>query len=237
MLCKNTKNNGFTLVEMSIVLVVIGLIIGGILAGTSLVESSRRQSVMADVETYKTQIEIFEDKYAGLPGDLFNAEEHWPDASYSTDNGDGDGVIESATAEDFLLWEHLYLADLVAFAYSGAGPNYLVNDNIPESQYKGKGFRALSTSGALIYTAAATIRKRIELASPNTASFNNSALLPKDAENIDVKMDDGLPSTGYVVALNGADATNNCVVTSAGLTSYILRNKEEECILIFYVEK
>jgi len=236
MLCANNRNKGFTLIEMSIVLIVIGLIIGGIMTGTSLIDSSKRQSVMTDIETYKTQIELFEDKYAGLPGDLFNAEEHWPDARYATDNGDGDGLIETGT-EDFLAWEHLYLADLIAFAYTGTGPNYTVNSNIPESQYKGKGYRAVSASGVLIYEATATTRLRIELAAPNGAAFTNAALLPKDAENIDIKMDDGLPDTGYVVALDGADAVNNCILNTAGVRSYIVRSKEEECILVFYTKQ
>lgn len=237
MLCRKSKIAGFTLVEMAIVLVVIGFIIGGIFTGTSLINASKRQAVITDIETYRTQVEIFEDQYAGLPGDLFNAEEHWPDASFSTDNGDGDGSIESASAEDFLTWEHLYLANLIPFAYTGTGPNYTLNSNIPESSYQNKGFRILSTSGLAIYEVGTTTRLRIDLAEPNGAAFDRAALIPKDAEKIDIKIDDGYPTTGNVMAMDASNKVNDCVNTSPTPNLYMGRSKEEECIMFFLLRK
>lgn len=77
------KNNGFTLVELSIVLVIIGLLIGGILAAQSMVETSRVQALNTQLAQFDAGVFSFHAKYNGLPGDakLFG--------------GDGDAAIES----------------------------------------------------------------------------------------------------------------------------------------------
>ena len=77
---------GFTLVELSIVLVIIGLLIGGILVAQSLVETSKINKVVGQIQQFDIGVRVFKDKFNGLPGDI-----KFDD---SAPFGDGDGIIE-----------------------------------------------------------------------------------------------------------------------------------------------
>ena len=91
----NTKS-GFTLIELSIVLVIIGLIVGGILVGQDLIAAATVRAQITQIEKYNAAVNTFRIKYGGLPGDLPN-----PTASQfgfsprgtNPGEGDGDGVI------------------------------------------------------------------------------------------------------------------------------------------------
>ena len=117
---------GFTLVELAIVLVIIGLIIGGILKGQELIASARMKSTLTDVDAIRAASATFQDKYGGLPGDYFEGQ-----AQLGTPNGitwtapacdganqrcDGDGLIEGngITNETLLFWQHLALGNLIS---------------------------------------------------------------------------------------------------------------------------
>jgi len=69
--------NGFSLVELSIVLVIVGLLVGGVLTGKSLIRAADLRSVSTDYEGYRTATSAFRDKYFGLPGDITNASSFW----------------------------------------------------------------------------------------------------------------------------------------------------------------
>ena len=64
------KNNGFTLVELSIALVIIGLLVGGILVGRDLIESARIRTQVRQIEQLNTAANTFKNKYGSLPGDI-----------------------------------------------------------------------------------------------------------------------------------------------------------------------
>jgi prepilin-type N-terminal cleavage/methylation domain-containing protein len=111
------KNNGFTLVEMAVVLMIIGLVVGGILTGQSLIHASSLRSLGTDIEKYQVAINVFKDKYTALPGDMSNATDYWGAADgagngnsagcrtiaatgEATCNGDGDGSVERENSID-----------------------------------------------------------------------------------------------------------------------------------------
>src|SRR5688500_4541698 len=73
----NTARQGYTLIEVSIVLMVIALLSGGILVAQSLIRQSELRQVAGEVDSTKKAIEEFRDKYLGLPGDITNAENFW----------------------------------------------------------------------------------------------------------------------------------------------------------------
>lgn len=136
---------GFSLVELSIVLVILGLLTGGILAGQSLIRASELRSVSIDMARYRTAIYAFRDKYFYLPGDMPNAVRVWGAQTGSTNdgrdnacavlttaatgtatcNGDGDGIINRNTGncipmyERFRFWQHLANAGLIEGRFSG----------------------------------------------------------------------------------------------------------------------
>ncbi len=133
MIDKKVKYSGFTLVELAVVLVILGLMAGGILTGKNLIENSRIRSLMTDGQSYVQAVKQFEDVYGGLPGDLYNAQDIWGaqsgscpnDASntQATCNGNGDGFIDedggSAGFERYRAWQHLSNAGFIKGKFSG----------------------------------------------------------------------------------------------------------------------
>src|SRR5580658_7858400 len=88
---------GFTLIELSIVLVIIGLIVGGVLAGQDLIRAAAARAQITQIEKYNTAVNTFRGKYNALPGDM-NAEAAsqlgFPSRPGTYGEGDGNGVIE-----------------------------------------------------------------------------------------------------------------------------------------------
>lgn len=98
-------HSGFTLIELSIVLVIIGLIAGGILVGQTLIHQAQVNKVITDLQKYMRAAQTFRTKYDALPGDFANATQVWGTASdcntfgtattgqAATCNGNGNGVV------------------------------------------------------------------------------------------------------------------------------------------------
>lgn len=140
--------SGFSLVELSIVLVILGLLTGGILAGQSLIRAAELRSVTSEADRYRTAAHTFRDKYFYIPGDFNAATKFWGirtgsssttgsdnacvsvlNVASGTCNGNGDGRIGDNAgpwalpynlSERFLFWQHLGLAGLIEGSYSGS---------------------------------------------------------------------------------------------------------------------
>ena len=133
--------SAFSLVELSIVLVILGLLVGGVLSGQALIRAAELRSITTDYQRYLAATLSFRDKYFALPGDMANATQFWganPSCSgqgglpYSattqtlTCNGNGDGHIGQACSglqyahEVWHFWQHLSDAGLIEGQYSGA---------------------------------------------------------------------------------------------------------------------
>ncbi len=115
------RQSGFTLIEIAIVLVIIGLLLGGILKGQELITQGRIRNVSNDFQSVTAAINLYQDRYRALPGDDASAAARWS----ATANGNGDGVFAppynsactaTSTAEACLFWQHLRLAGLVGGA-------------------------------------------------------------------------------------------------------------------------
>ncbi|MEQ1704713.1 MAG: prepilin-type N-terminal cleavage/methylation domain-containing protein [Rickettsiales bacterium] len=113
-------NSAFTLMELSIVIVIIGLLVGGIMIGRDLIRASEIRGILSDYDRYNTAIATFRSKYNALPGDMTNAIDYWgiawgnssdnytttcftnsksiPIGSQLTCNGDGNGMIAGSSA-------------------------------------------------------------------------------------------------------------------------------------------
>lgn len=99
------KNSGFTLIELSIVLVVIGLLIGGVFVGRDLIEFAKVRAQITQISDIETQINTFNVKYNCLPGDCDNATDLLGSGSVSSYsygtcnssvcNGTGNGIIQA----------------------------------------------------------------------------------------------------------------------------------------------
>lgn len=166
-LCAHTRT-GFTLLEMSIVLTIIGLLAASVLVGQNLIRAAQLRSVISEYDGYLKAIKEFQDKYLALPGDYSGATTIWatdttpsgcPNTLYNTVlkaatcNGDGNGHVGDSDAnatltnsyEWFRAWQHLYDAGLIPTMLTGAPGNTTATEaipgvNVPASQLPGAGW-------------------------------------------------------------------------------------------------
>ena len=119
------KQTGFTLIEIAIVLVIIGLLLGGVLKGQELIQSARVRNLIALQDGVKAAFFGFQDRFRALPGDYAQAAGANGNINNATVNGDGDGQIErngagTAAREDIAVWEHLSRAGFINGSYTYA---------------------------------------------------------------------------------------------------------------------
>lgn len=249
------KKNAFTLVELSIVLVILGLLVGGVLSGQSLIRAAELRAVNTEYNNYFTSVQSFRDKYFAIPGDMKDATRFWGKdntncpaqsgtaAAKGTCNGDGNGRLEfptatNVTSEPFQFWKQLSLAGLIEGSYTGiSGPtdyrNAILGENAPASKLKpgGWGVRTVlnypgdTKAFALDYGNAFTFGGQI----PGDSAFG-SILTPTELWNIDTKMDDGSPYNGRIVAMNWSTCTTATSNTDS-TAQYKVQETSKACAL------
>ncbi len=228
--------SGFSLVELAMVLVILGLLVGGILAGRSLIHAGELRRVSTDIGKYRTAIYAFRDRYLGFPGDITNATQFWGTDSggchggnAGTCNGNGDGMVDAY--EGAVAWEQLSLTGLVEGNYNAVRSLPVVlGTELPLSPFPQAGYQIwyIDRAGVFLYNSGNGIR----LAKPKTNEAGNLGarfLLPEDAWNIDTKSDDGLPDTGRVTASNDT----GCIGSSAPYAYQLDRTTSFSCALMF----
>src|SRR5690606_39453314 len=110
------RQQGFTLVEIAIVLVIIGLLLGGVLKGQELINSAKVKNMATDFRNVPVFIYGYQDKFKRLPGDDDAATTNIKASA----NGNKNGVIsgawnsETVNAESVLFWEHVRRANLAS---------------------------------------------------------------------------------------------------------------------------
>jgi prepilin-type N-terminal cleavage/methylation domain-containing protein len=130
----NKQQSGFTLVEIAIVLVIIGLLLGGVLKGQELINSAKVKNLANDFRTIPTFVYAYQDKFRALPGDDRAADAHIGVAA--TTNGDGNGRIEgdwndapagggACASESCNFWLHVRVANLATGTTNQASADYM----------------------------------------------------------------------------------------------------------------
>src|SRR5688572_25815738 len=119
------RQSGFTLIEIAIVLVIIGLLLGGVLKGQELITGARVRNFIQQQDGVKAAYFGFLDRYRALPGDYSQANANIPGmgtvcTTGVAGNGDGDGTIEFGAQphENLLVWEHLSKSGFINGSYT-----------------------------------------------------------------------------------------------------------------------
>ena len=188
---KSFKNqqSGFTLVEIAIVLVIIGLLLGGILKGQELINSAKAKSYASDFRVIQTSLYGFQDRFKAIPGDYAAATTNITGAATALPattlgNGQIDGLWDSVTSTDesCLAWQHLRLAGFLAgstIVDCTAGSNYL--------QKNADGGRVGISS---------TMQMTLPTAMTGSYNICSTGVLGKIAKQLDTQLDDGNTQTG-----------------------------------------
>lgn len=251
----------FSLVELSIVLVILGLLTGGILAGQSLIKSAELRSVGEEYKRWQTATGSFRDKYFGWPGDISNATKFWGTGTCSQNNrspgvatcdGDSSGILgynSKGSNENFTFWQQLANAGLVEGSYSGTSADPLgdwydgyisIGVNSPRSKFSKATWYPTYIDDQTIATNIffeGSYGPTYFFGGSTTGPINVPMLTPEQAWNIDSKLDDGLPGTGlirtYEYTGDCHDAIQSTTAARAGTARYKLTYTGNSCTLFF----
>lgn len=208
---RTQMQKGFTLVEIAIVLVIIGLLLGGILKGQEMITQAKIKNAIADFSGVSAAYFGYQDRYRATPGDDPGAL-RWAGAVLGTNAGDRvltgtykeacPAAVVAATPETCIWWDHLRRSGFV----SGAGPIQ------PTNAFNGiLGVQTGDGTGAAVL--------------PAVTGFTNIILcsgnLPdKVAIALDVQMDDSAPTTGAVRSSNMVGGNADILTTTVSAPTY-----------------
>ncbi len=248
---KQQKQAGFTLVELAIVMIIIGLLIAGVLKGQQLIANARVTSTVAQVKGIDGATSTFRDMYNGIPGDLANAATRLKNCAGSpicnAAAGDGNGQIGTAPTaasgtEARAFFPQLSLADLLTGINTAAatGSCATIGNCYPEAKTANggalkPGYFGGGALGPAANTNAAAGTYLTLMTLPEaavTTAAGAQALTPNQAQRIDTKIDDGLANTGSVV-YQGA---TGCVAGTAGSQTYAEGTATNECGLFIRIQ-
>lgn len=240
-----SKQHGFTLVELAIVLVIIGLIVSGVLVGQDLIKAAELRSTVRQLQEYQVGVNTFIGKYSGVPGDIDGDKFGLTggcDAGSGGTNGDGDedGLIEDSApgtgtarnkhaGEIACFWSNLTTPgkELIKGVYDGytnateddATQNDVVGQNMPAMKFGSRGW-SVFTDGTLNYFISGVVGAQAD------DDFDTAVVfVPLEAFNIDEKVDDGVPTAGDVQSRGAGTADPDAAATTnAGASASVCNN-------------
>ena len=214
--------SGFTLVEIAIVLVIIGLLLGGVLKGQELINNGKVKGAAADMNAVVAAYNSYIDRYKAIPGDNGNAaalQARGGPWAAVTAGGNNDGVITATAA---LAFTPVAAAETVAFWQSLRAAGFLAGNPaaaavaaLPVNAFGG-------LTGIVSNATAATTGM------PLGYSVCLSKVPGKAAAQLDLQLDDGNPATGSFRATVGTAGVNTVPAAATG-TTYTEANEYTVC--------
>ncbi len=210
------RQQGFTLIEMSIVLVIIGLIIGGIVKGQEVVNGARLKSQVAQIDAIKGAVFTFQDKYSFLPGDysgnsilglgtIMDGNENGAIATNVATSGSlADSSDVSTGTEAPTAWVQLAVANLLAgIQTTPAGKPLSAATGAIYAGKAGNSYLWLASFNSPYGPTTTIARLQAGTGAPGPI------LREQDAYTIDQKFDDGVPGTGSIIM--SQSSTTGCI--------------------------
>ncbi|HZW25774.1 MAG TPA: prepilin-type N-terminal cleavage/methylation domain-containing protein [Gallionella sp.] len=205
--------SGFTLIEIAIVLVIIGLLLGGVLKGQELINSAKVKNLASDFKNTSLFIYSYQDKYHALPGDDALAASHVTGATTAAAAKRGDGKIDGKwdsttnTDESFLFWQHVRLSGIAAGVTDTADTT---------------GYPQRNTSGGLIGVTNSTDMDITGTNGKLKGSYIicSAGIVGKFAKQLDVALDDGNTATGTMMSISGTTSPATAVADPDDSTLY-----------------
>jgi prepilin-type N-terminal cleavage/methylation domain-containing protein len=205
-----TLARGFTLIEIAIVLVIIGLLLGAVIKGEELIRAARVRNLITQQQDIKAAFYGFQDRYRALPGDYASAAANLNCGATACVNGDGNGRIETPNAtgihEELLVWSQLSAAGFVNGSYTAGAADVIPTDaNSPKNAYS-------------VYMQLAYDNNYGNGTAPAKHNLKTGGHIPVEIiAEADRKIDDGNPYTGafqfspYAPAGSTAPTAASCV--------------------------
>jgi prepilin-type N-terminal cleavage/methylation domain-containing protein len=200
---KNRNQSGFTLIEIAIVLVIIGLLIGGVMKGQELIDSAKVKNLANDFRNIPVYLYGYQDRFRATPGDDVAAATHLDGGIRASTSGQtqGNGIIEgnwnstTPTDESYLFWQHIRLAGLTSGATDPNAANYLPTNAVGGAL----GIQSNSPVNSPIYADAGKTK-------PIRGAYVICAggIPGKHVKQLDLQMDDGDSAGGSMMATPAA---------------------------------
>jgi len=222
LVCRNAiSNRAFSLVELSIVLIIIGLLVAGVTSGSKLIYQSKLQKFASNLNDMQVAVATFRVTYSQFPGDFDDAANIWSGQT----SGDGNGKIDSAERPD--AWDQLNVSGIYFISGTAQARPTLVFPEINKRFiYVEPGYAGFVDD--------AKDNNTIQIG--KGSSTDAPAFIPKDMYFIDQKLDDGLPKEGKIsfrVSVGGGTSDAGCTNSS---TSYYLSSTAEACNMVYVIE-
>jgi prepilin-type N-terminal cleavage/methylation domain-containing protein len=250
---------GFTLVELAIVMIIIGLLIAGVLKGQELITNAKTTSTVAQIKSIDAAVSSFKDQYGAIPGDLTTPTTRIPNcgtACQAATGANGDGNLDSANSfgaapgvEAKAFFPELADANLITGLIDNTAAGSWGNTN-PLAKIDTAGFMVgtvttvsttnLPGSGAVLGTPSGLYLALVGSATAPTGAPTaalGAGIQPKQANSIDLKLDDGSPNSGSTIAIGTTTgAAGACTNGTAAASVYYSVNASNTCGLYIRIQ-